>query len=393
MLWKGFQRPNRLEVDEEKGNYGRFTAQPLERGWGTTVGNALRRVLLSSIEGAAVTAVKIEGVEHEFTAVPGVVEDVTDIILNLKGLAIRLHDDGPRALTLDVKTKGAVTADAFEDDAQLEILNPDAPVATLADGGRLRLEATVSKGRGYVPADRNFDPEAPIGTIPLDSAHSPVRRVNYHVEAARVGQATDYDKLVIEVWTNGTISPRDAVGVAAVLLREHLAIFVNVETDEAAATAGAEMPQSELDALLDTNVEELGAVRAQRELPEERRHPHASRARPEDREGHARNQELRAQEPERDQGHPARQGPRLRHEARVSGQRGALRVPCSTIERAGSSAGRRRTASRCSGTSFRPSSPTSASRRRCRRRRTSGRSSRRWSLSANGEASTRAVSS
>ena len=257
MLWKGFQRPNRLEVDEEKGNYGRFTAQPLERGWGTTVGNALRRVLLSSIEGAAVTGVKIEGVEHEFTAVPGVVEDVTDIILNLKGLAIRLHDDGPRALTLDVKTRGAVTADAFEDDAQLEILNPDAPVATLADGGRLRLEATVSKGRGYVPADRNFDPEAPIGTIPLDSAHSPVRRVNYHVEAARVGQATDYDKLVIEVWTNGTISPRDAVGVAAVLIREHLAIFVNVETDEAAQAAGAEMPQSELDALLDTNVEEL----------------------------------------------------------------------------------------------------------------------------------------
>lgn len=257
MLWKGFQRPNRLEVDEEKGNYGRFTAQPLERGWGTTVGNALRRVLLSSIEGAAVTAVKIEGVEHEFTAVPSVVEDVTDIILNLKGLAIRLHEDGPRALTLDVKTKGGVTADAFEDDAQLEILNPDAPVATLADGGRLRLEATVSKGRGYVPADRNFDPEAPIGTIPLDSAHSPVRRVNYHVEAARVGQATDYDKLVIEVWTNGTIFPRDAVGVAAVLIREHLAIFVNVETDEAAQAAGAEMPQSELDALLDTNVEEL----------------------------------------------------------------------------------------------------------------------------------------
>jgi DNA-directed RNA polymerase subunit alpha len=257
MLWKGFQRPNRLEVEEEKGNYGRFTAQPLERGWGTTVGNALRRVLLSSIEGAAITGVKIEGVEHEFTAVPGVVEDVTDIILNLKSLAIRLHDDGPRTLNLDVKTKGLVTADAFEDDAQLEILNADAPIATLADGGRLRLEATVTKGRGYVPADRNFDPEAPIGTIPLDSAHSPVRRVNYHVEAARVGQATDYDKLVLEVWTNGTISPRDAVGVAAVLLRDHLAIFVNVETDDAAQVAGAEMPQSELDALLDTNVEEL----------------------------------------------------------------------------------------------------------------------------------------
>ncbi|MBK9063265.1 MAG: DNA-directed RNA polymerase subunit alpha [Acidobacteria bacterium] len=257
MLWKGFQRPNRLEVEEEKGNYGRFTAQPLERGWGTTVGNALRRVLLSSIEGAAITAVKIEGVEHEFTAVPGVVEDVTDIILNLKSLAIRLHEDGPRSLNLDIKSKGLVTADAFEDDAQLEILNAEAPIATLADGGRLRLEATVTKGRGYVPADRNFDPEAPIGTIPLDSAHSPVRRVNYHVEAARVGQATDYDKLVIEVWTNGTITPRDAVGVAAVLIRDHLAIFVNVETDDAAVAAGAEMPQSELDALLDTNVEEL----------------------------------------------------------------------------------------------------------------------------------------
>jgi len=257
MLWKGFQRPNRLEVEEEKGNYGRFTAQPLERGWGTTVGNALRRVLLSSIEGAAIIAVKIEGVEHEFTAVPGVVEDVTDIILNLKSLAIRLHEDGPRSLNLDIKSKGLVTADAFEDDAQLEILNAEAPIATLADGGRLRLEATVTKGRGYVPADRNFDAEAPIGTIPLDSAHSPVRRVNYHVEAARVGQATDYDKLVLEVWTNGTITPRDAVGVAAVLIRDHLAIFVNVETDDAAVAAGAEMPQSELDALLDTNVEEL----------------------------------------------------------------------------------------------------------------------------------------
>jgi DNA-directed RNA polymerase subunit alpha len=257
MMWKNFQRPNRLEVEEEKGNYGRYTAQPLERGWGTTVGNALRRVLLSSIEGAAITAVKIEGVEHEFTAVPGVVEDVTDIILNLKQLAIRLHEDGPRTLVLDAKTKGIVTADAFDDDAQIEILNADAPVATLADGGRLRLEATIGKGRGYVPADRNFDPEAPIGTIPIDSAHSPVRRVNYHVEAARVGQATDYDKLVIEVWTNGTVTPRDAIGLAAVLLRDHLAIFVNVETDEAKPSAGPELPQSELDALLDTNVEEL----------------------------------------------------------------------------------------------------------------------------------------
>jgi DNA-directed RNA polymerase subunit alpha (EC 2.7.7.6) len=146
MMWKGFQRPNRLEVDEESGNYGRFTAQPLERGWGTTVGNALRRVLLSSIEGAAITAVKIDGVEHEFTAMPGVVEDVTDVILNLKSLAIRMHDDGPRMLVLDAKSKGVVTADAFEDDAQVEILNPGGDGRDLADGGRLRLEATVTKG-------------------------------------------------------------------------------------------------------------------------------------------------------------------------------------------------------------------------------------------------------
>ena len=201
---------------------------------------------------------KINGIDtSQAAAMPGVVEDVTDVILNLKSLAIRMHDDGPRMLVLDAKSKGVVTADAFEDDAQVEILNPEATVATLADGGRLRLEATVTKGRGYVPADRNFDAEAPIGTIPLDSAHSPVRRVNYHVEAARVGQATDYDKLVLEVWTNGTLTPRDAVGIAAVLLREHLAIFVNLETEEGAAASGPEIPQSELDALLDQNVEEL----------------------------------------------------------------------------------------------------------------------------------------
>ncbi|KAA0251342.1 DNA-directed RNA polymerase subunit alpha [Acidobacteria bacterium ACD] len=257
MFVKGFQHPNRLEVEEETGTYGRFTAQPLERGWGTTIGNALRRALLSSIEGAAITAVRIEGVTHEFSSIPGVVEDVTDIILNLKSLAIRLHGEGPRTLVLDVKTKGLVTADAFEDDAQVEILNPAQPVATLADGGRLRLEAVVASGRGYVPLDRNVDAEAPIGTIFLDSAHSPVRRVNFHTEAARVGQATDYDKLILEVFTNGTITPRDAVGNAAVLLRDHLAIFVNVESPEETAAAGVEMPQSELDALLDTNVEEL----------------------------------------------------------------------------------------------------------------------------------------
>ena len=257
MTWKGFQHPNLLKVEKEEEMFGRYVAEPLERGWGTTIGSAMRRVLLSSIEGAAITAVKIEGVEHEFATLQGVVEDVTDIILNLKSLALRLHEDGPRTLVLDAKTRGIVTADDFEDAAQIEILNPRQPIATLADGGRLRLEATVVNARGYVPTDRNVDSEAPIGYIFLDSAHSPVRRVNYYVEAARVGQATDYDRLVLEVWTNGAITPRDAMGKAAALLRDHLAIFVNFESDEAEKAAGADMPQSELDALLDTNVEEL----------------------------------------------------------------------------------------------------------------------------------------
>ncbi len=258
MTSKGFQRPNPLGIDEEKGDYGRYTVQPLERGWGTTVGNALRRVLLSSIEGAAITSVRIEGVDHEFTPVPGVVEDVTDIILNLKGLAIKLHGDGPRTLTLEAKTKGEVTANDFDDDAQIEILKPsDSVIAHLAEGGRLRLEATVDKNRSYISAERNKDPEAPIGTIPVDSVHSPVRRVNYRVEAARVGQATDFDKLVLEVWTNGTITPREALGQAARMLREQFAIFVSEGTEEKAAGSGADMPQNELEELLQTNVEEL----------------------------------------------------------------------------------------------------------------------------------------
>ncbi|MCC6130318.1 MAG: DNA-directed RNA polymerase subunit alpha [Acidobacteria bacterium] len=255
----GFQRPNRLEVEEESKDktFARFSVQPLERGWGTTIGNALRRVLLSSIEGAAITSVRIEGVEHEFSAIPGVVEDVTDIILNLKTLAIRLHSDSPRTLTLDAKSKGQIVANDFEDDPHIEILNSEALVAQLAEGGRLHIEATVALGRGYVSAERNTDPEAPIGTIPVDSVHSPVKRVNYKVESARVGQATDFDKLVIEVWTNGTLSPREAVSKAARLLRDQLAIFDSEAADEKTAAGGSDRPQNELEALLDTNVEEL----------------------------------------------------------------------------------------------------------------------------------------
>ena len=228
-LWKGFQKPKRLEIDSETltSTYGKFYAQPFERGFGTTIGNALRRVLLSSIEGAAITAVKIEGVLHEFSSLPGVVEDVTDIILNLKQIPIKMHTNDEKILTLDVSRKGKVTAADLQGDSAIEILDPDAPIATLSENGRLQMEMRVSTGRGYVSADKNFDDDMGIGYIPIDSVHSPVRRCNYHVEAARIGQATDYDRLVLEVWTNGTISPPDAAGLSATLLRDHLSLVLS----------------------------------------------------------------------------------------------------------------------------------------------------------------------
>jgi DNA-directed RNA polymerase subunit alpha len=258
-LWKGFQKPKRLEIDSETltSTYGKFYAQPFERGFGTTVGNALRRVLLSSIEGAAITAVKIEGVLHEFSSLPGVVEDVTDIILNLKQIPIKMHTTDEKLLTLDVERKGKVTAADIQGDSTIEILEPEAPVATLSENGRLQMEMRVSTGRGYVSADKNFDDDMGIGYIPIDSVHSPVRRVNYHVEAARIGQATDYDRLVLEVWTNGTISPTDAVGLAATLLRDHLTIFVNAEHETALEGGGdGELPEN-LAEYLNKSVDEL----------------------------------------------------------------------------------------------------------------------------------------
>ncbi len=258
-LWKGFQKPKRLEIDSETltSVYGKFYAQPFERGFGTTIGNALRRVLLSSIEGAAITAVKIEGVLHEFSSLPGVVEDVTDIILNLKQIPIKMHTNDEKMLTLDVSRKGKVTAADLQGDSAIEILDPDAPIATLSENGRLQMEMRVSTGRGYVSADKNFDDDMGIGYIPIDSVHSPVRRCNYHVEAARIGQATDYDRLVLEVWTNGTISPTDAVGLAATLLRDHLTIFVNAEHETALEGVGeGELPEN-LAEYLNKSVDEL----------------------------------------------------------------------------------------------------------------------------------------
>ena len=237
--------------------YGRFYAQPFERGFGTTVGNALRRALLSSIEGAAITAVKIEGVLHEFSSIPGVVEDVTDIILNLKQVPFKLHTDEEKILVLDVERKGKVMAEDIEVPSDVEILDPKAPIATLSENGHLKMEMRLSRGRGYVSADKNFDEDMGIGYIPIDSVHSPVRRVNYHIEAARIGQATDYDRLVLEVWTNGTVSPVDAVGLAATLLRDHLTIFVNAEHETALeGAAEGELPEN-LAEYLNRSVDEL----------------------------------------------------------------------------------------------------------------------------------------
>jgi len=258
-LWKGFQKPKRLEVDEETltGTYGKFYAQPFERGFGTTVGNALRRILLSAIEGAAITAIKIEGVLHEFSSLPGVVEDVTDIILNLKQIPIKMHTTTEKILTIDVERKGKVTAADLQGDSTIEILDPAAPIATLSENGKLQMELRVNMGRGYVSADKNFDEDMGIGYIPIDSVHSPVRRVNYHVEAARIGQATDYDRLVLEVWTNGTVSPADAVGLAATLLRDHLTIFVNAEHETAFEGEGEGQLPENLAEYLNRSVDEL----------------------------------------------------------------------------------------------------------------------------------------
>src|SRR6187397_3334612 len=231
MLWKGFQRPKRLEFERETltDRFGRFSAQPFERGFGTTVGNALRRVLLSSIEGAAVTAVKIEGVLHEFSPIQGVVEDATDIILNLKQIPLKIHTDQPKTVTIRAMKPGEVRAKDIVADADVEILEPEAHIATVSEGGKLEMELRLKRGRGYVAADKNFDEDLGIGWIPIDSVHSPVKKVNYLVEAARLGQTTDYDKLTIDVWTNGSVTARDAVSLGAKLLRDHLNIFINLD--------------------------------------------------------------------------------------------------------------------------------------------------------------------
>jgi DNA-directed RNA polymerase subunit alpha len=260
MLWKGFQRPKRVDIDTETltATYGKFTAQPFERGFATTVGNAMRRCLLSSIEGAAITALQIEGVLHEFSSIPGVVEDVTDVILNLKQIPILLDSEDAKFLSCDLKGPRVVKAGDLVGDPALQITDPEIHIATLNEEGHLKLQAQVKRGRGYVAAEKNFDEALGLGWIPIDSAHSPVRRVNYRVESARLGRTTDYERLILEVWTNGTISPEESVSLSAMLLKNHLGIFIDAEEslrDDAAAGQGGEL--SGLDALLAKGIDEL----------------------------------------------------------------------------------------------------------------------------------------
>jgi len=259
MLWKGFQKPKRLvaNTDTLTDKYGQFSAQPFERGFGTTIGNALRRVLLSSIEGAAITAVRIEGVMHEFSSIPGVVEDATDIILNLKQIPLKMSVEGPKTLYLNVDKPGEVTSRMIQEDADVDVLDKDVYIATVSEGGSLHIEMRIKIGRGYVSAEKNFDEDLPIGYIPVDSVHSPLRKVNYTVEAARLGQMTDFDKLTLDVWTNGAITPQDAVGLGAKLLKDHMNIFINFEEEPEVQEVPQDRPAAVHNENLDRSVEEL----------------------------------------------------------------------------------------------------------------------------------------
>jgi DNA-directed RNA polymerase subunit alpha len=240
--WKGLIRPKRLEVEKETLTpfYGKFSAEPLERGFGITIGNSLRRILLSSPQGAAITSFKIDGVLHEFSTIPGVKEDVTEIILNLKEVRLKLHTEGPK--TVRIKAEGAkvLKAGDIQTGDAVEILNPDQYLATLSKDAKLSMEMTVKMGRGYVPAERNKEEGQPIGTTPIDAIFSPIRKVNYTVTNARVGQITDYDKLILEVWTDGSLNPEEAVALSGKILKEQLSIFITFEEEEEEEMEGGE---------------------------------------------------------------------------------------------------------------------------------------------------------
>jgi DNA-directed RNA polymerase subunit alpha len=260
-MFKGFQKPKRLVANTETltDRYGSFTAQPFERGFGSTIGVGLRRILLSAIEGAAITAVKIEGISKEKVNQPinGVIEDATDIILNLKQIPFKMSGDGMRTVRVKAERPGEIVSGQLESDADVEVLDRTMHVAQIQSGGKLNLEMRMRPGRGYVNAERNEDEDLPPGFIAIDSVHSPVRKVNYSVEAARLGQNTDYDKLTIEVWTNGAISPQDAIGQAARLFKEHMGVFINFEEEPELVDVHAGETRSKSHEILTRSVEEM----------------------------------------------------------------------------------------------------------------------------------------
>ncbi|NLY56045.1 MAG: DNA-directed RNA polymerase subunit alpha [Firmicutes bacterium] len=247
----------KIEIAELTSNYGEFIVEPLERGYATTLGNSLRRVLLSSLPGAAVTSVQIDGVLHEFTTIEGVVEDVTDIILNLKELRFKMHIDEPVVLRIDAEGEKVVTGADIIPNPDVEVLNPEQKIATLETGARLRMEMTVEKGRGYVPAERNKKPDMPIGVIPVDAIFSPVKKVNFIVEDTRVGQVTDYDKLILKVWTDQSISPDEATSLSAKILAEHLDLFINLAEATQNVEIMVEKEEEQKSKLMEMTIEEL----------------------------------------------------------------------------------------------------------------------------------------
>ena len=257
--WRDLIKPRGLVVDQESlsNTYGKFIAEPLERGFGITLGNSLRRVLLSSLQGAAITSVKIEGVEHEFMTIPEVAEDVTDIILNLKEVLLQIHTNEVKTLRIEADGPREIKAGDIQADGQVEILNPGHHLFTISEGGRVRMEFTARRGRGYVPAEKNKVAGSPIGTIPIDALFSPIRKVNYQVTNARVGQQTDYDRLSLEVWTDGSVAPNDAVAFAAKIVREQLAIFINFDEAEEPAEEVKPVEEQKLNENLFRSVDEL----------------------------------------------------------------------------------------------------------------------------------------
>ncbi len=260
MKWKALQMPKEVRCEESTNpeRYGKFVLEPFERGWGITVGNAMRRVLLSSLQGAAVTAIRIDGVAHEFSTISGVAEDVTDIVLNIKQLRVKLLSDGPETLRLDVSGEGAVTASAIEVNSNVEILNPDLHIATLSGNASLTIEMTVTDGRGYVVADELKTENAPVGTIFLDANFSPVKKVAFRVSDTRVGRQTDFNRLELEVWTDGSISPEDAMAYAAKLLVDHFDLFINFEGDlERADEDGDNEEKGRIASILRMRIDEL----------------------------------------------------------------------------------------------------------------------------------------